>query len=201
MSESKPQSKRELFLELAKPNDDGFSREVSIDEFVGKYSVLRFGNGADWARDDGSLAKKYNVRRRRDGRRIAGVSLQGFNKNPINKPIPPHISKAIKAQSCAVLGINHNVQPDHKDGRRDDPRMTDASKVKEDDFQPLSGAVNLAKRQHCKECRQTNKRFDAKKLGYPISQIPGKGNGTYSGSCVGCYWHDILAFRKALQSK
>ena len=198
---SKQQSKRELFLELAKPDEDGFSREVSIDKFVGKYSRLQFGNGVDWARAETKIAKEYNIRLTKKGGKVVAISLQGFNKNPISKPIPPRISKAIKAQSCAVLGINHNVQPDHKDGRRDDPRMTDASKVKEDDFQPLSGAVNLAKRQHCKECRQTNKRFDAKKLGYPISQIPGKGNGTYSGSCVGCYWHDILAFRKALQSK
>ena len=36
MSEKK-QSKRELFLELAQPDDEGFSRAVETTEFVGKY--------------------------------------------------------------------------------------------------------------------------------------------------------------------
>ena len=54
-------SKNALFLELAKPDESGFSRVVSVEEFVGKYQRLIFGNGADWARKDGTLAKYYNV--------------------------------------------------------------------------------------------------------------------------------------------
>jgi len=64
---------------------------------------------------------------------------------------------------------------DHKDGRRDDPRLNDPKLVTIDDFQPLSKAANNAKKQHCKECRSTNKRFDAKRLGYSISQWAGNG--------------------------
>jgi len=37
-----------------------------------------------------------------------------------------------------------------------------------EDFQPLSKAANDAKRQFCKECRRTRKRFDAKLLEYPM---------------------------------
>ena len=36
------------------------------------------------------------------------------------------------------------------------------------------------------------KRFDAKRLGYQVSQV--RGNGLYNGTCVGCYWHDPLFF-------
>ena len=61
-----------------------------------------------------------------------------------------------------------------------------------DDFQPLSKAANNAKRQHCKRCRETGRRFDAKRLGYRVSQF--KGNGVYNGMCVGCYWHDPKRF-------
>ena len=51
----KPGSKNALFIELAKPDALGFSREVSVEEFVEKYQDLVFGNGASWARKDGTL--------------------------------------------------------------------------------------------------------------------------------------------------
>ena len=50
-------SKAALFIELAKPDEYGFSRAVPITEFVGKYAVLQFGNGGDWIRKDGRLAR------------------------------------------------------------------------------------------------------------------------------------------------
>lgn len=114
-------SKRKLFLGLARPDSQGFSRVVKVAEFVGPYDKLKLGNGGSWCRDDSTL-------------------------------------------------------------------------VTIDDFQPLSKAANNAKRQHCKNCRDTNLRFDAKKLGYRVSQV--KGNGKYRGSCVGCYWHDPKFFNR-----
>ena len=45
-------SKPELFLKLAQPDDNGYSRWVHINEFVGEFSPLVFGNGADWARKE-----------------------------------------------------------------------------------------------------------------------------------------------------
>ena len=57
MSEKK-QSKRELFLELALPDDEGFSsRAVETTQFVGKYDRLKMGNGGDWCRHDSALRK------------------------------------------------------------------------------------------------------------------------------------------------
>ena len=66
--------------------------------------------------------------------------------------------------------------------------------IKPDDFQPLSKTANNAKRQHCKICRETGKRFDATRLGYSVKQY--KGNQKYEGSCIGCYWYDPLMFNK-----
>ena len=85
-----------------------------------------------------------------------------------------------------------STQCDHKDGRLDDPRLSDINLVTIDDFQPLSRAANDAKRQHCIECRDTGNRFDAKRLGYSVSQV--RGDGKYNGTCVGCYWHDPMFF-------
>lgn len=189
------QSKPDLFLELAKPDKDGFCKPVNIDRFTDRYERLRFGNGGSWCRDDGSLAKKYNVQRIKKKNKIVAIALHGRKKQKIDKPIPAHIRQALKGQRCVVLDIGQ-VEIDHKDGRRDDPRMTEADRVTLDDFQPLSKAANNAKRQHCKNCRDSNKRFDATALGYPIGQF--KGNGVYRGSCIGCYWHDPLAFNRAM---
>ena len=180
-----------LFLELAQPDALGFSRKVRIDEFVGKYERLRLGNGGSWCRDDGPLARKYNIRRNKSGGKITSVELQGHKKLAIQKPIPSWIRKRLEAERCVVLDIA-KVEIDHKDGRRDDPRLNAASRVTVDDFQPLSKAANNAKRQHCKACRTTNRRYDAKRLGFPISQYA--GNGLYNGTCIGCYWHDPKTF-------
>ena len=190
-------SKAALFFELAQPDEDGFTRKVSIDEFTDKYEILRFGNGGDWVRDDGTLGKRFNIRRHKEGsgRAITAVELQGYKKMPIEKPIPEWIRQELQDKRCVILGTS-SVEIDHKDGRRDDPRLADSSRVTLDDFQPLSKAANNAKRQHCKNCRDTDERFDARRLGFLIAQF--KGNGQYNGTCIGCYWHDPVAFRQAI---
>ena len=186
-------SKAALFLELAKPDGDGFSRRVSVDEFVDEYAELRLGNGGSWCRDDGGLANQFNVVRHKEKGKIVAIELHGSKKQPIRKPIPEHIRQALIGLRCVMLGTR-GVEIDHKDGRRDDPRLSDASKVTLDDFQPLSKAANNAKRQHCKNCRDTGQRFDASQLGFPVAQF--KGNGVYRGTCVGCFWHDPKRFRQ-----
>ena len=187
-----------LFLELAQPNQQGFSREVAIGEFEGKYQKLQLGNGGSWCRDDGPLARKYNIRRHKSGGKIVAVELQGYKKLAIEKPIPAWIRAELQHQRCVVLDTS-TVEIDHKDGRRDDPRLNDPSNVSLDDFQPLSKAANNAKRQHCKQCRESNRRYDAKRLGFPISQYA--GNGLYNGTCIGCYWHDPKAFIRAISAE
>jgi len=185
-------SKPDIFLKLAKPDQNtGFSDIIGLDELAA--NGLGFGNGGSWCRDDSALGKKYNIERIKRGNRIVGVKLNGYRKNPIGKIIPTHIKNEIYQQRCVVLGIG-KPECDHKDGRRDDPRYNNPDKLTTDDFQPLSKAANNAKKQHCKDCRNTNRRFDAKRLGYNVSQWA--GNGRYMGTCVGCYWHDPLRFNK-----
>ena len=188
-----PPSKADLFLELAQPDTRGFSRAVSVDEFTGRYETLRFGNGGSWARDDGGLAKQYNIRRHKVGIRIASVQLQGKKKAPIHKVIRADIKRHYRAKRCVVLDVGQ-TECDHKDGRRDDPRLNDPAQQTIDDFQPLSKAANNAKRQHCKRCRETGNRYDATIIGYPVAQA--MGNGKYNGTCIGCYWYDPVEFRR-----
>ena len=185
-------TKAERFVKIAKPDEEtGFSRIVELEEL--ELHGLGFGNGGNWCRSDGRLAQKYNVERVKKKGKIVGVKLNGYNRTPIHKPIPPEIRDKFAQERCVVL-YTSNPQTDHKDGRRDDPRLNDASRVTDADFQPLSRAANTAKRQHCKECRSTNKRFDARILGYKKSQWA--GDGRFMGTCVGCYWHDIRRFNQ-----
>ena len=177
----------ELFVRLAQPDKDGFADAVYKDRFVGEFAELKLGgNGGSWSRDDGRLGKIFNIRRIKDKNRIVAIELHGWNKNAINKSIPQNIRDKI-GKRCVVLATG-KPEVDHKDGRRDVPG------TEKKDFQPLSKAANNAKRQHCKECRRTNKRFDAKLLGYSVGQV--KGNGVYEGSCVGCYWYDPFVFNQ-----
>ena len=88
------------------------------------------------------------------------------------------------------------MEVDHKDGHRDDYENLKPENQTLEDFQPLSPAVNKAKRQHCKVCRETKQRFDATVLGF--SKCAWAGNGKYRGTCVGCYWHNVKKFNQEI---
>lgn len=75
-------TKTELFLKLAQPNADGVSRWVSVEEFVGEYAELRFGNGASWARKESNLARRYIIefdKTKTKGNGIDRIRLVGNN--------------------------------------------------------------------------------------------------------------------------
>lgn len=195
-------TKTELFLKLAKPNEFGESRWVDVSEFTGEYACLTFGNGASWARKESSLAKKYILEFDKNitpGNSIDRIRTIGFNNNEYSQYINTDIKKIIKSQSCVILGTS-NPEVDHKNGMKNEDRVMKNQEQKLSDFQPLSKAANDAKRQFCKECRNTGIRFDAKKLGYPISFYKGKlEHNSSESSCIGCFWYDPLEFRKHLK--
>ena len=192
----KAESKAAVFLRLANPNEEtGFSDYVPLE--VLEENGLGMGNGGSWCRASSALARKYNVERKLEDNKIAAVKLNGYQTNPIGKVIPQRIRSQICAQRCVVLGTS-KPECDHKDGRLSDPRLNDPDRVSIGDFQPLSKAANNAKRQHCIECRATDKRFDARRLGFQRGQWV--GNGRYMGSCTGCYWHDPKRLRRKRQT-
>jgi hypothetical protein len=198
----KKDTKNSLFLELAQPDENGISRWVSVKEFVGRYESLRFGNGADWARSDGNLARKFVLERDNTqtvGNSVDRIRLNGFKTEDFgSNQIRADIKRDIKQKRCVILGTS-NPEADHKNGRKDNPRVMNLLTQVKDDFQPLSKAANDAKRQICKMCKATDIRYDAKKLGYPISVTKGNLNYEKPLGCVGCFWYDPLEFRKHLK--
>ena len=199
-------SKTELFLELAKPDKNGVSKWVTVDKFIGKYKELQLGNGGSWCRDDSPLAKKYILEKDKSktpGNKIDAIRTVGFNKSKtFNQTIRADIKNFYKNKNCVMLGINGKsentkIEIDHKDGRKNNQRVSDISTQKIEDFQPLCKAANDAKRQICKKCKETNKRWDARNLlGNPYSYY--KGNEDYSEElgCEGCYQYDPVEYRK-----
>lgn len=200
-------SKIDLFLELAKPDDNGKSRWVYTSEFVGKYSSLTLGNGLSWGRKSSLLQKKYKISVRRDitpGNSIDGIRLDGLNDdNHFSQAIRKDIVETIRAQKCVMLGVagsseNTTIEVDHKDGRKNNLRVSDPSKQRIDDFQPLCKAANDIKRQICKNCRRTDKRWDAKNIkGNPYSFYKGDENYNPDLGCEGCYQYDPVEYRKS----
>ncbi|MDR1450807.1 MAG: restriction endonuclease [Helicobacteraceae bacterium] len=204
-------TKEQLFLELAKPNEDGISRWVSVNEFKDKYSELKLGNGGAWRRRSSSLARKYIVEFNKEitkGVSIDAIKLNGYNINPsFNQNIRDDIKECYKMQNCVMLGINGKsentkIEIDHKDGRKNNLRVSDLNKQTKEDFQPLCKAANDVKRQLCKRCKEGNKRWDAKNIkGNPYSFYKGDENYNDELGCIGCYQYDPVAYRKTSVQK
>ena len=200
-------SKINLFLQLARPDALGFSRWVNVSEFVGEYSGLTLGNGWSWGRASSPLQKTYKVQVRRDlssGNSIDAIRLVGMNEEDhFSQAIRPDIVKEIRKRKCVMLGVNGNsenttIEVDHKDGRKNDMRVSNQSTQKIDDFQPLCKAANDIKRQICKNCKIMDKRWDARNIaGNPYSFYEGDENYTEELGCVGCYQYDPVAYRKS----
>lgn len=194
-----------LFEKLAQPDENGVSRWVSKTEFVGEYAELMFQNGASWCRKESSIAKKYIVKFDKSvtpGNSVDRIKLDGFRDENDwigSQAIRSDIKNYYKQKRCVVLGTS-NPEVDHKNGWKNDANAMNIATQKMDDFQALSKAANDAKRQFCKECRRTGIRYDAKKLGYPVSYYEGNQhhNGNEDG-CIGCFWYDPIEFRKHLK--
>ncbi|MCH3923460.1 MAG: hypothetical protein LKE30_00875 [Bacteroidales bacterium] len=201
-------TKTELFLELAKPNDKGESRWVTVTEFIGKYKDLQLGNGGSWCRKSSTLAKKYIIefnKKQTAGNSIDAVRLNGFNlEKTFNQNIRQDIKDYYKKQNCVMLGIgidstseNTIIEIDHKDGRKDDWRVSNTKSQNRDDFQPLCKAANDIKRQICKRCKESNKRWNAKNIkGNPYPFYEGDEDYTKELGCKGCYQYDPVEYRK-----
>lgn len=200
-------SKTELFERLSEPDGNGVSRWVKVTEFVGDYSVLKLGNGGSWCRANSSLAKKYVVEFDKTctpGNSIDRIRLNGFNKNKsFNQVVRADIKRHYQSQRCVMLGVcgfseNTRIEIDHKDGRKDDWRVSNLDTQSINDFQPLCKAANDVKRQICKECKLTDKRWDARNIkGNPYPFYAGDENYDEVLGCVGCYQYDPVEYRRS----
>ena len=208
MGKKRKMSKTDMALAVFKPDPaTGISRVVTKKEMIKAYPELDHANGWDWGRYDSPLAQTYNLERFPSKGPITAYRLNGFNSaKHLNRRIREDIHKEIISQSCVVTGVdadgsNGRIECDHKNGRYNNPEVNEVSTQSPNDFQPLHKNVNTIKREHCKRCEQTGKRFDAKNLGFAVSWLQGdaKHSGNSDG-CVGCYWYDPKDFHSKVSS-
>ena len=176
--------------------EEGIFPVIAIEDLVKLNIHFRTGNGCNWARSDTSpLGKRYQISRIKLKRRIEFVQLIGINNKEKNHNIRKDVLNEVSKKPCVVLAINQNIEVDHKNARYNDLKVMNPKTQNVDDFQPMSKAVNDAKRQHCKNCAKIGKRFDARVLGFSVGWISGDENYIDSSDgCVGCYWYDPKKF-------
>lgn len=197
-------SKCELFEELASPNSEGISRWVYCEEFTGRYDILYTGgNGLGWGRKGSTLDKKYYIEKKRKGDvkngKIEAIKLNGFKEEDIfSQSIRKDIIDYHKDSPCAMSGLTIDIEIDHKNGRKDDEKVMKLENQEIGDFQPLNRNINLLKRQKCRRCKETGKRFDARELGFNIGWTVGKEEYEEEIGCNGCFWFDPIDFRRSL---
>ena len=191
-------TKAQMFLQVAQPDSDGKTELWLFSELEKMFPGVQFqtSNGGDWNRSDGQL-KDFVIHREKLKNRTIGIRLDGFKDKSKDRQIRADILKYIRSQNCRVLDVGgENIECDHKDGRYDSETYSNVSNQDTNDFQPLHRNVNLSKRTHCNNCVNSNKRYDARKLGYVIGWY--NGDESYKGSCVGCYWYDPYIFNREI---
>jgi len=156
------------------------------------------GNGSTIFQNDRGFGKKYVIEKSRDSRgSVEAVRLRGYC--PISQQmrgvaIPKEVRQALSKLSCVHCGTSSNIEIDHKNGRKDFNLDNSV-----DAFQPLCKHCNVLKRERCKKCEESQKRFDARSLGYTVGWV--SGGELYAGAregCRGCYMFDPLSFKKEL---
>lgn len=203
LDKKKELGKWEKFVQLANPDDNGVSETVTRNDF---YKIgLTLGNGGDFCRESSTLAKLFNLTKTNNeskGNSIDALKLDGYNTEiPFNQCIASRIRTNLQDEKCVMLGINGTsentkIEIDHKDGRKNDLRVSDPSQQKLEDFQPLCKAANDVKRQICKECKTTNRRWNAQNIkGNPFPFYEGTEEYKEELGCVGCYQYDPVKYR------
>jgi hypothetical protein len=135
------------------------------------------------------------------GVKIMLLKIAGTNNDDSTQSIRADIKDILRKKRCPILYTSSSIEIDHKNGRKNNPRVMCTATQLEADFQPLSKAANDAKRQHCIDCKKTGMRFDAMQMGFKVSVTEGTiafGDPANPDGCLGCYWYDIEDFHKKI---
>jgi hypothetical protein len=182
-------------LEYLHPDDQGNSRWLEISwllkELPDRYRPRIAGNGSCMFVKGRGLGRDFIFDKRYKRGLIAVRSVGLLGQIQREQSIRSDIAATIRQMPCALLGTYQNIEVDHKNGRKNDRRLEDLSLQVLDDFQPLNSTVNAVKREHCRRCEASGKRYDARDRGFRHGWWIG---GEAFLSCNGCFWHDIRRF-------
>jgi hypothetical protein len=182
------------FFEYAKPVD-GVTDWVTFEELEKHFGISFHTTNGSWAQENRGPLNGYLIEKRKVGNKLIAIKLNGLNETS-NNSIRTDIRRSIKKQRCRIVDAGAQIECDHKDGRKPIETYGDILNQTEDDFQPLHKTCNDTKRHWCSECKKTNLRYDATRLGYSAGWID--GNINYEGTCFGCFWYDPRKFNQVI---
>ena len=190
-------SQKDKVISAMNPDSCGWSEWYSIPTLEDITGLKLIGNGSPLLQNDRGVGTVFCIEREYSGKRkkLEKVRLAGFKPktNNNNLTVPPSIKSSFKGKSCVNCGTRSECVVDHKNGDKDPYRS-----LNESDYQILCKHCNTTKREACKSCKKIHIRYDATRLGFNAAFISGDENyKPASQGCIGCYWHDPIAFKKA----
>lgn len=185
---------------LSRSPDNGWHYITDLEKITGL--SLR-GNGSAQLQNDRGLGKLYLIEKQygsstQGARTIESVRTIGHathHQTHRASSIPKAVRLWLAGKPCSFCGTTVQLECDHRDGRKDplpDPLPSH--------FQALCKHCNGLKREACKACVKTGKRFDARVLGYRTAYtVGGELFEPRQPRCVGCLWHDPVDFRSKIK--
>lgn len=126
------------------------------------------------------------------------IQFFGLGESIIDEGIRSDIRTEICANPCVSCGTTNDIQCDHKNDLKNDPRVMNRSTQTINDFQPLCRHCNCVKRQVLARTKEENKRQSAP--GFPVAFTDGDEtfNPEDPNWYVGTYWGDVADFKSKL---
>lgn len=193
---------------IAKVNKKGVSRFIPLDApslvalgcSKAEASMFQCTNGVPYLRQGSLLTKKYLIQKyynKKNGSlmRFRLIGYNASNTIRVSRGIPAGVRRDVFVKynnKCVWCGSTDKLEIDHKNGR-----YTCAGRTM-DDFQLLCKSCNDKKRERCKKCSATGKRYNVQdSVSSTLYKIPfTKGTCHFNDKlgCQGCFLYDIEDF-------
>jgi 5-methylcytosine-specific restriction endonuclease McrA len=196
-------SKKSEVDKIFKPNEDGISEWISVDQLKGTKIELTNNGNQRYGVFFGDSRYKWEKKGTHKTEALRTIGF-GHGKSQ-DRPISSEIRKKMKNRFCSNCGGRNNLVVDHKNDFYNDKRVLNVKTQTEEDFQPLCEHCNLLKRSINEKERKTKKLWSAK-------QLPRYRNCTfefvwekkvYDEEDIDCkkgtYWYDIQEFDNNVQ--
>ena len=202
-------SREELILSVFKPDENGYSHWISVEEIIK--------SGLPWTTNGNcrhgvyfsKAGKKYIWEKKSDksNNRTIAIRTIGFSDDFLygaSRPIKKEIRDYYRRIACVSCGATSSLVVDHKNDLYNDPRVLSTDTQTLDDFQSLCTHCNLQKREISKKTKESGLRYGATRI--PKYADDGidfiSGDETFDASdvnaMVGTYWYDPVEFHKQI---
>ena len=182
-------------------NDSSLGKKYKFFRFSKK---LNFNNQTSrcWDLTEEDKKRIQDIHKTLEFYRTGTCYIQFFGEGLqiIDNGIRADIRKYVCQSRCAHCGMTDNIECDHKNDLKNDPRVLNTRTQTIDDFQPLCGRCNKYKRSFLTKLKQTGNRQSAIELGYMIDFTIGDETLDKNDPMwyIGTYWGDCLAFKNKL---